>query len=172
MARLLTLFTTLLSLLSLVAAHDEALHLNVTTITARDHVSVLECWQMTTPFATIAGGLKTLGLGDLSNGMIQIAPPGIAQEPHNAPYKQYLWVITGIVHITLPNATGEASIYGGKYGLMYAEDTKDISRYGHVSWSYGRDEMLAVSFPVKNNVNPAHKVLHHGPCEEEELIYV
>lgn len=70
--------------------------------------------------------------------------------------------------MTLPNATGEAYVYGGKYGLIYADDTKDISSWGHITRYPGGDETIAVTFPVRDGINPEHMVLHDGPCTTEE----
>ncbi|KAI0600180.1 hypothetical protein F4775DRAFT_546534 [Biscogniauxia sp. FL1348] len=148
-------------------------YLNLTALTGRDRVSALECWQLADPFATsdLPGvvGTQSLGLGDLANGTYMVLPPRFDSGLHNAPAKQYVWFISGLVHLSLPSATPEAWVYGGKYGLIYAEDTADVSGWGHRSQYPGSDETVALVVPVKDGVSPKHKVLHDGPCVTGEL---
>ncbi|KAI1382131.1 hypothetical protein F4677DRAFT_400981 [Hypoxylon crocopeplum] len=169
MARLLVLLGALL----LGVAHAQQF-LNLTTLTGRDNVSVLECWQLTTPFVTsnVPGvtGTQTLELGDLANATYTVIPPRFDGGLHNAPVKQYVWFVSGVIHLTLPNATGEAFVYGGRYGLIYADDTRDISGWGHRTQYPSSDLTIGVTFPVQDGVNPKNKVLHDGPCTVEESI--
>ncbi|KAI1500081.1 hypothetical protein F5X99DRAFT_256809 [Biscogniauxia marginata] len=148
-------------------------YLNLTAITGRGRVSVLECWRLSAPFATsdVPGisGTQALQLGDLANATYTVLPARFDGGLHNAPAKQYVWFISGLIHLTLPNATGEAWVYGGKYGLIYADDTADISGWGHITRYPGNDETVALAIPVKDGVNPKHTVLHDGPCVTAEL---
>ncbi|KAI1082807.1 hypothetical protein F5B20DRAFT_577886 [Whalleya microplaca] len=163
------------SVFFLTAAHAE-LYLNLTAITGRDNISVFECWQLKTPFATSSvpgvSGTQTLQMGDLANATYTIIPPRFNGSLHNAPYKQYVWFISGVVHLSLPNATGDALVHGGKYGLIYADDTKDISGWGHRTQYPGNDETIAFQVPVEAGINPGHTVLHDGPCSLGESIGV
>ncbi|KAI0004005.1 hypothetical protein F4779DRAFT_81257 [Xylariaceae sp. FL0662B] len=149
-----------------------ASYLNLTTITGRNNISVLECWQLKTPFASSdvpgVAGTQTLQMGDTENASYGIIPPRFDGGLHNAPAKQYVWYISGLSHISLPNATGDAWVYGGKYGLVYADDTADISSWGHLTQYPGNDETIAIQIPVEGGVNPEHSVLHDGPCSWEE----
>ncbi|KAI1385089.1 uncharacterized protein F4822DRAFT_417266 [Hypoxylon trugodes] len=171
MARLSALFSAFL----LGVAHADQ-YMNLTTLTGRDNVSVLECWQLSTPFATSdvpgVAGTQTLELGGLANATYTVIPPRFDSGLHNAPVKQYVWFVSGVAHLSLPNATGEAIVNGGRYGLIYADDTKDISGWGHLSRYPGGDQTITVTFPVQDGVNPNHTVLHDGPCTLSESMGV
>ncbi|KAI5927750.1 hypothetical protein F4810DRAFT_279701 [Camillea tinctor] len=150
------------------ATSSSSSYLNITSITGRNRVSVLECWQLASPFATSdvpgVAGTAALGLGDFANGTYTVLPPRFDGGLHNAPVKQYVWFVSGLIHLSLPNATAEAWVHGGKYGLIYADDTADISAWGHITRYPGNDETVALAIPVKDGVNPKHTVLHDGPC--------
>lgn len=176
---LLPLPSLVLLLLQLLFFANKAcaeLYLNMTVITGNNDISVLKCWQLTTPFATsdVPGvvGTQTLGLGPLVGGgsaTYTILPPRFDGGLHNAPVKQYVWFITGLVHLSLPNVTDEAWVYGGKYGLIFADDTVDVSRWGHITKYPGADETVASTIPTENGTRPDHVVLHDGACEPGEL---
>ncbi|KAI1487452.1 hypothetical protein F5X96DRAFT_650019 [Biscogniauxia mediterranea] len=154
-------------------------YLNLTAITGHNRVSVLECWQLADPFATSdvpgVAGTQTLGLGGGGGGGLAgtttytVLPPRFDGGLHNAPAKQYVWFISGLIHLSLPNATEEAWIHGGRYGLIYAGDTADVSGWGHRTRYPGSDETIALVVPVKDGVSPEHRVLHDGPCVAGEL---
>lgn len=76
------------------------------------------------------------------------------------------------MRFTLPNATegmpSEAWIHGGKYGLIFAEDTEDVA-YGHGTEYPSSDATVAFSIPTEGNVTPKHTVLHDGPCLVNEI---
>ncbi|KAL7629394.1 hypothetical protein AAE478_000914 [Parahypoxylon ruwenzoriense] len=157
-------------------AQATARYMNLTAITGRDNISVLECWQLSAPFEVadapgVAGALA-LPLGSLDSASYIVIPPRFDGGRHNPPVKQYIWSLTGVVHVTLPNATDDAFLYGGKYGLLYADDTPDISEWGHVTSYPSGDQVIVLSIPVKDNVNPEHTVLHDGPCTVEETVDV
>ncbi|KAI1143574.1 hypothetical protein F5Y05DRAFT_409019 [Hypoxylon sp. FL0543] len=167
--------SALLGALMLGVAHAEQF-LNLTTLTGRDGVSVLECWQLTTPFVTSdvpgVSGTQTLNLGDLANATYTVIPPRFDGGLHRAPLKQYVWFVSGLAHLSLPNGTDEAVVHGGKYGLIFADDTSDISGWGHRTQYPGGDETIAITIPVRDNVRPAYKVLHDGACSLEETVGV
>lgn len=78
------------------------------------------------------------------------------------------------MHISLPNATGpssetEAYVQGGKYGIIIAADTRNLSRNGHITDFAGDDTTVIVELPVVGNVAPPHTVLHRGACRLEDL---
>ena len=89
---------------------------------------------------------------------------------------QYLtrcrWVILleGFGHITLPhdNSTS-AYITGGQFGLIFAADTADVSRDGHISTYLGNTESVYVQIPTQDGMIPEHIRLHMGPCVAEEM---
>lgn len=70
----------------------------------------------------------------------------------------------------MPNGTDEAWIQGGKNGLIFAEDTADISTFGHGTAYPSADETVALSLPTVGNVVPDHIVLHKGACESSEQV--
>lgn len=63
----------------------------------------------------------------------------------------------------------EATIYGGKYGLIFADDTADISTFGHDTQYPSADVTISFSIPTEGGVTPAHTVLYDGACEVNEL---
>lgn len=70
-----------------------ALSLNITAIGAANNASVLECWQMGTPFesAAILGitGSKTAVIGNAANISYTVLPAAFDGGLHNASLKQY-----------------------------------------------------------------------------------
>ncbi|KAI1105270.1 hypothetical protein F4804DRAFT_304795 [Jackrogersella minutella] len=171
MARLLALLGALL----LGFAHAEK-YMNLTTLTGKNNVSVLECWQLSIPFQTDdepgVKGLDVLWMGELANASTTVIPGRFDGGLHNAPFKQWVWFITGVIQLSLPNGTGTALVNGGKYGLIYADDTKDISGWGHETVYPGADETIALTIPVQDGINPNHTVLHDGPCILDEQIWI
>ncbi|KAI2784744.1 hypothetical protein F4815DRAFT_441047 [Daldinia loculata] len=126
-------------------------------------MSVFECWQLTSPFTKTAGA-DVLRMGDIANASYYSIPPRIDGGRHPGPAKQYIWVISGLMHMSLPNATDEVIVHGGRYGLMYIDDTADVSAGGHRSTFPGDDETILLMIPVRGGINPPHWVLYDGPC--------
>ncbi|EMR68318.1 putative 34-dihydroxy-2-butanone 4-phosphate synthase protein [Eutypa lata UCREL1] len=112
----------------------------------------------------------SLDLGEIEWAHFDIIPARYDGGLHNAPRKQFVWWISGMVHFTLPNATGEAWIYGGKHGIIFGDDTADSSEWGHGTAYPGGDETIALTIPTRNNTVPEHTVLHDGACEWQDLI--
>jgi len=169
--------------------------LNLTAISAVNGQSVLECWQIP-EFAASASagtvGALNLFLGDGSNATYTVIPPRFNGGVHNAPAVQYARAIqnamastltrkprlvsftSGLIHITLPNTTicptTEAWIQGGKYGLIIAADTANVSKYGHITTYPGDAVTIAMQIPFKPGYIPEHTVLYPGPCHYNEII--
>lgn len=59
---------------------------------------------------------------------------------------------------------------GGKYGIIIAADTKNVSRFGHITEFPGDETTVIAQFPVPGNVVPPHSVLHSGGCTSEDLV--
>ncbi|OTA53601.1 hypothetical protein K449DRAFT_426673 [Hypoxylon sp. EC38] len=171
----MALILALLGALMLGVAHAQQF-LNLTTLTGRNNVSVLECWQLTTPFVTsdVPGvvGSQTLFMGGTANATYTVIPPRFDGGLHRAPFKQWVWFVSGLIHLRLPNGTDFAVVNGGRYGLIFADDTSDISGWGHETHYPGGDETIAITIPVQDNVRPPYTVLHDGACTLEETIGV
>ncbi|KAI2468053.1 hypothetical protein F4781DRAFT_283509 [Annulohypoxylon bovei var. microspora] len=171
MARLFDLFGAVL----LGVAHAEQ-YLNLTTLTAKNNVSVIECWQLSTPFTTSdtpgVVGLQMLDMGGVVNATYTVIPGRFDGGLHNAPFKQWVWFVSGVISFSLPNGTDTALVYGGRYGLLLADDTKDISAWGHETTYPGADEVIIISIPIQNNVTPEHSVLHSGACTMDEQVAI
>ena len=77
-------------------------------------------------------------------------------------------LLEGSVYIALPDddSTG-AYIAGGRYGLLFAADTADVSRDGHSSMYLGTTESVYLQMPTLDGKIPRHTTLHMGPCEAE-----
>lgn len=76
--------------------------------------------------------------------------------------------------MTLPNTTTtpttEAWVQGGKFGLIIAADTPDVSKYGHISTYPTDSDTVALQIPFKAGYIPEHTVLYPGPCQWSELV--
>ncbi|KAI0529982.1 hypothetical protein GGR58DRAFT_495000 [Xylaria digitata] len=151
-----------------------SLHLNVTAISARDGSSTLECWQVNQPFDTSTepgiSGTTQVSLGTASSLSYSILPPNFDGGIHNAPENQWVAFTSGLAYITLPddNATS-AYITGGPFGLIFAADTKDVSRVGHRTEYPGITETVALRIPTADGEVPKHHILHSGPCGMSEI---
>jgi len=64
----------------------------------------------------------------------------------------------------------EAWIQGGRYGLLIAADTAEVSALGHYAEFPGDAPTVLVQTPFANNEIPAHTVLYERPCDYPELI--
>ncbi|KAF2760640.1 hypothetical protein EJ05DRAFT_484345 [Pseudovirgaria hyperparasitica] len=144
-------------------AHNNATtrYLNLTAINAVDGKSVLECWQLG-PFATssVSGttGSLALFLGDTSNATYSVLPP------------RYVFFASGLAHVTLPESSDDAWIQGGKYGLVIAADTSDISEKGHITTYPSDDDTIGLQVPLKDGKRPKYSLLHAGACRWEDVV--
>ncbi|KAI8966031.1 hypothetical protein F5Y11DRAFT_311202 [Daldinia sp. FL1419] len=185
-------YLSFLSLSMLGVASNQS-RMSLTALTGVHNISVLECWQLDTPFTEVAAGVNVLRMGNVANASLYIMPPRYDSGRHPGPAKQYVWVISGVLHgmlnqqahgnfspewdgltivglVSLPNATDEVVVHGGRYGLMYIDDTADVSTWGHRSTFPGDDETTLLMIPVQNGINPPHKVLYKGPCKINEPV--
>ncbi|KAL3954544.1 hypothetical protein ACCO45_010107 [Purpureocillium lilacinum] len=147
--------------------------LNLTAIGASHGESTLECWQLDSPFKTSTGagtsGALGLFLGDLSNATYTVLPGRFDGGLHTAPARQFVLFTTGLIHITLPNGTDEAWIQGGKYGLIIAADTADVSTHGHRTQYPSAADTIGIQFPIQSGSDFKYKRLHRGACHETEM---
>ena len=87
-----------------------------------------------------------------------------------SPYScRYVAFLSGLAHVTLPNATGEVWIQGGKYGLLIAVDNATVSKYGHITTYPSDADTVTLQVPFASGVAPNHTVLHEGPCTWPEM---
>ncbi|KAF1352071.1 hypothetical protein BDV97DRAFT_269943, partial [Delphinella strobiligena] len=140
--------------------------LNVTAIAAINGSSVLECWNLKQPPFDAAGALN-YPLGNSTNAFLGIIPPRTHIGQAFAPSVQLSIFLSGMAHISLPNASeasneSEAYIQGGSHGMLIAADTRNVSRYGHITNFPGDEATLIAEFPVAGNKVPTHLVLHRG----------
>lgn len=82
--------------------------------------------------------------------------------------ERLVYFTTGLVHVTLPNGTDEAWVQGGKYGLIVAADTADVSTHGHRTGYPGNEATIALQVPF-SSAGFGHDVLHRGPCTYGEM---
>ncbi|MCJ1330782.1 hypothetical protein MMC10_007469 [Thelotrema lepadinum] len=167
----------LLSLLSFLPTITFATptYLNLTAISASNGLSTLECWQLTNLFTTSTqagtAGTAVEQLGSASNASLTILLPNFNGGMHNAPSVQYVSFLSGKAVISLPNSTDTATIRGGKFGLIIAADTANVSTLGHNTTYPTDSETVALQIPTAGGIVPGHEVLHGGPCTAEEQDY-
>ena len=77
--------------------------------------------------------------------------------------------LSGKAQLSLPNSTQEATIHGGKDGLIIAADTADVSAQGHITKYPSKKETIAVQIPTADGKVPPHTVLYQGPCKRGDL---
>ncbi|GLA24908.1 hypothetical protein ACMYSQ_005970 [Aspergillus niger] len=147
--------------------------LNITTLTAHNNQSVLECWALDPGYSTSAqagvSGTAMLNLGPVTSNATNLLIPGEYDGGrHNAPTIQWVIFLSGVAHITLPTSTDEAWIVGGKNGAILALDTAEVSALGH-STTYPTEESTVVLEVALKEI-PGHRVLHGGACGEDELL--
>ncbi|OCL15472.1 hypothetical protein AOQ84DRAFT_278891 [Glonium stellatum] len=149
---------------------------NLTAISFHDNSSRLECWAMAA-LPKLGAGAVNFPIGDFTGGSIGIIPPHTYSSStiRHAPAVQYSLVLSGLVHIRIPNSTlspeqSEAWIVGGKYGILIAADTVDVSKAGHVTEFPSSDDTVIAQFPIPGNKVPEHRLLYTGPCKMEELV--
>ena len=66
------------------------------------------------------------------------------------PARRLVLFTSGLAHVTLPNSSDEAWIQGGKYGLIVAADTPDVSGDGHFTEYPGDADTVALQVPLKD----------------------
>ncbi|EME46876.1 hypothetical protein DOTSEDRAFT_110508, partial [Dothistroma septosporum NZE10] len=141
--------------------------LNITAIDAANSSSILQCWQLT-PF-TVSSTPGTVGalsafFGEASNISYTVIPPRTNAGLHVAPAAQFVIFLSGLIHLTLPNSTQEAWVAGGKYGVIFAADTKDRSTFGHITNYPANEDTVVVQVPLAPGMELNHTVLHEGGC--------
>lgn len=89
-------FLSFLSLLATNITVTTATNLNVTALTHRGPISILQCWSLEPPFSTSASGpvgASVASLGAVSgNASFIVQPPGSIGGYKNAPVPQYVYV--------------------------------------------------------------------------------
>ncbi|KHN95780.1 uncharacterized protein MAM_06392 [Metarhizium album ARSEF 1941] len=148
--------------------------LNLTAVTAAHGESTLECWRLANPFkqtteAGISGSLQ-LSLGELANGSYSVIPARFDGGFHHAPAFQYVLFISGLAHISLYKGRDEAWIQGGKYGLLIAADTADLTEHGHLTRYPSAADTVSVTFQIKDRQSFKYSLLHQGPCTQDEMV--
>ncbi|PYH45231.1 uncharacterized protein BP01DRAFT_296601 [Aspergillus saccharolyticus JOP 1030-1] len=147
--------------------------LNITTLTAHNNQSVLECWALQPGYSLTSeagvSGNVVLDLGPITNNATNILIPAKYDGGrHNAPALQWVIFLSGLAHITLPYSDDEAWVSGGKNGAILALDTKEVSAEGHAT-TYPSGEMT-VALEVPLSQVPEHRVLHSGACRVGETL--
>ncbi|KAI9800183.1 MAG: hypothetical protein M1826_005361 [Phylliscum demangeonii] len=168
----LTLITLLLApYLTGTVAHQRrpSNRFQLTAISAAKRQSRLECWQLSRPeFVSNStnediSGVNIELLGPIDNVAIVIVPPEIDVGEHRDRV-EYVAVLTGLLHISIPNTTQELWLGPGQTKLMLATDTSLVSDLGHESTFPTSQQTTAVQIQPVGGVVPDHVVLYDGPC--------
>ncbi|KAI1768059.1 hypothetical protein GGR53DRAFT_34073 [Hypoxylon sp. FL1150] len=141
-------------------------------ISARDGRSVFECWQLDAPVSFSSdrsvSGSAMAPLGSLANASYHIYPGDYDVGVHTAPRKQWALFLKGMALFTLPD-DDSAGFYVSAGDIIFAADTADVSERGHNTRLLSMDEHICMFLPTKDGEEPAHEVLHSGPCDANEL---
>ncbi|OIW26340.1 hypothetical protein CONLIGDRAFT_683328 [Coniochaeta ligniaria NRRL 30616] len=171
----LTLLQVAMLLGSALAQFNQtATYLNLTAISARDGESILECWEVGPIIkSSVPGtsGASSLFFGETTNATYTIIPPRFDGGLHTAPAVQLVFFVAGLIHVSLPNRTDEAWVQGGKYGLIIAADTANISTHGHRTQYPGNEATVALQVPFAST-GLKYGVLHRGACNYEEMAFL
>lgn len=89
--------------------------------------------------------------------------------PFHQKQNRWVWFISGLAHITLPTDNTTDAFVTGKYGLIFAADTTDVSLLGHGTAYPGITETLSIAMPTADGLVPPHSRLHYGPCLSEDI---
>ncbi|KAF2100232.1 hypothetical protein NA57DRAFT_73842 [Rhizodiscina lignyota] len=151
--------------------------LNVTAISASGGHSVLECWSLSAPPLSFAGA-SNYPIGNYEGSYVGVIAPRThigqawAMHPQHGSlfHNVFSIFLSGLVHIRLPDSRHEAWVQGGKYGIIIAADTKNLSMTGHVTDFPGNDETVIAELPFAGGMVPDHEVLYAGPCKMKDLI--
>ncbi|KAH8703537.1 hypothetical protein BGW36DRAFT_423095 [Talaromyces proteolyticus] len=151
---------------------------NVTTLTASNNASVLQCWSIQPGFSTSSqpgiSGSAVVSIGTLNsttNATLSVLPGNFNGGQHHAPAAQWVFFLSGVAHITLPHSSDEAYIVGGKHGGILALDTADVSVDGHFTVYPTNEVTTSLELQLENGIAPPHVSLHDGPCTAEEQNY-
>lgn len=74
------------------------------------------------------------------------------------------------MHIALPHDNyTSVDITSGKFSILFAADTADVSRNGHSSRSLSAADNVYLQIPTQDGKIPEHRRLHIGPCLAQEV---
>lgn len=60
-------------------------------------------------------------------------------------------------------------MYGGKYGLIIAADTAEVSEHGHRTQYPSAADTIGMQMPISNESEFKYKLLHSGACLQGEM---
>lgn len=81
---------------------------------------------------------------------------------------RYNVVLSGTLILSV-NSTGQSAVIeGGAHGLLLVTDTAGA---GHTAAISPQAPSVVVMLPIKDDVIPAHTVLHDGQCQKCEMIF-
>ena len=75
---------------------------------------------------------------------------------------QIVHFVSGIAHITLPDATQDLWLVGGAGGLLFATDTTGS---GHITRYPSDQETVGLLAPFEGGRVPGYEVVKEGACE-------
>ena len=74
----------------------------------------------------------------------------------------------------LPGVENEAWVQGGKYGLILALDTSDVSGTGHITTYPSASDSVSLQVPLSQaglqQLESEKLVLYDGPCKPSEIV--
>ncbi|KAJ5179801.1 hypothetical protein N7492_003011 [Penicillium capsulatum] len=154
---------------------DLGKNLNITVIGARNNRSTLECWavepgwESSTQKGEVGSSHVNLGQigGSAGNASYSVLPAHFDGGRHNAPAAQYVIILQGMAHVTLPDSDAEAFVPSGR--ALLALDTPDVSALGHIT-RYPAERTVALQIPLGAGGVPKHRVLHQGGCSKAEHV--
>lgn len=146
-------------------------NLEITALAGVDGEAVIQCWALADPsvISTVPGneGAIASPLGPAEAAFHVRTPPRVDAGWHTAPTVQYVVIISGVMRVTVPNSEHESWVKGSSV-LIAADTSSVVTGIGHrtIYPSYG--ETVGVGIRTAGGKEPAHTVLHDGPCPQND----
>ncbi|TLS30058.1 hypothetical protein PpBr36_02806 [Pyricularia pennisetigena] len=184
------MITTFLYILFLNAvAWGEVIPLNVTALSSRDGISVIQCWQLAS-IPEEARSAMNYDLGDMDMATWSIIQPRTTVGEAWAPNVLLTMVLNGLIRVTapapvanessstpslavdstvagLPETTHTAYLMPGSVvsSMVIAADIKAVSTIrGHFTEFPSDEATVLVQIPFRGGKAPEHKILYDGQC--------
>lgn len=141
-------------------------YLTAPALVTVDNHTAIQCWRLAMPFVTSStpgtSGAQAATISNVTNFAYTIIPPRFDGGLHTAPVPQIVHFVSGLAHITLPNASQELWMVGGAGGLLIAADTTGS---GHITRYPSDQETVGIVAPFEGGRIPGYEVVKEDACQ-------